>query len=271
MGSCTGCCGASITNPNDLVQVLPMFAYHWSEIESVLLPAQPRCEALHPMDLMATRWELCEEIRHVPVMAAGRATATVILPWSLSMDMARYLLEDHTPPSQHWQLSAVSSDISVIHQVLLPEQVRKDLEELDMLRERQRGGIRRGAKVPLEVCVQSTGQTQAWKVDTDTTIECFINALALDMDAPEENVLLMKGEHIPCIDEVIPPYLPIVKLYPLDDENENVDLSIDAIAAGKIGKKGHLPRSCVELLDTWHPPSDRPPSCHLDLPYQVPS
>ena len=79
----------------------------------------------------------------------------------------------------------------------------------------------------------------------DTTIEDILRAIALEMDDEEHNILIMRDQHIPGLEEIILPYLPIVKLYILDDNIENTDLSIDAIAAGIIWQR------CKRGVNPW--------------------
>ena len=44
--------------PTDLVQVLPMSAYLWKDVEKILIPPQTKVRAHDPIDLRLSRWEL---------------------------------------------------------------------------------------------------------------------------------------------------------------------------------------------------------------------
>ena len=128
--------------PSDLVQVLPLHAMTWDQVDRVQLPPQPAVVAFKPVDLRVSRWELYEETRHVPVTSSGKVLHTLVLPWNLSMDRARHRVDECAPPRQHWLLTAVSAENWIVHQLVYPDMVRLRLEELDQFRQAERGGMR---------------------------------------------------------------------------------------------------------------------------------
>ena len=122
--------------PTDLVQVIPLAAYHWRDVEKIIIPAQSKVEAYSPVDLRISRWELYQEIRQVPIMFYGKVIRTILLPWHVTLEDAMDRIENRAPPHKHWLLTAVSPQNWVLHQLMLPEHVREELCELDQLRER---------------------------------------------------------------------------------------------------------------------------------------
>ena len=198
----------SQTKPSDLVQVIPLAAVTWHEVEKVVFPPQPRVTAHMPLDMRTSRWELYQCIREVPVMAGGRVVRTMIFPWHLHIEEARIRMEESAPENMHWMLSAVTSDDWIAHQLLLPQSVRQDLEDLERRRAWERGGMRAQPKLPLKLHVKHDDSMQEWRVDHDMTVEYFLQALALEMDTRVMNLLLMRGTHIPRhrrMHSVIPP------------------------------------------------------------------
>ena len=111
-----------------------------------------------PIDLRATRWELYQEVRHVPFTAGGKMQRTVVLPSHISMDTARQRIDDITPDNQLWTLAATSADNWILRQMILPEAARRDLAELGRLRD-LRGGMRAPKKVPLDIFMVHCGET----------------------------------------------------------------------------------------------------------------
>ena len=99
----------SQVKPYDLVQILPLYAVTWDQVDRVVLPPQQKINAYKPVDLRATRWELYQEMRQVPAMAWGRILHALLLPWHLTMDRARHRVDESAPPRHHWLLSAAST------------------------------------------------------------------------------------------------------------------------------------------------------------------
>ena len=145
--------------PNDLMQVQPLYAMKWDEVGRVLLPPQPAIEAYMPLDMRVTRWELYQELCHVPVMAGGKVVHTIILPWHLSMDNAKHRVDECAPHHRNWLLKAASPDIWLVHQLISPESVKLRLYELDRIRDMERGGMRATPKMPLRVHMKHSGNS----------------------------------------------------------------------------------------------------------------
>ena len=82
----------SQTKPRDFVQVIPLSAVRWSEVEKIVLPPQPRVTAYQPLDMRSSRWELYQCIREMPLMAGGRVVHTLIVPWHLSIERQKCAL-----------------------------------------------------------------------------------------------------------------------------------------------------------------------------------
>ena len=83
--------------PGDLVRVEPLHAITWAEVHRVILPPQPKVESYKPLDMRMSHWELYQEVRHVPVVTAGKVVHTLILPWHLSMDMTKNRIDEFAP------------------------------------------------------------------------------------------------------------------------------------------------------------------------------
>ena len=204
--------------PSDLVQVLPLSAFFWK----IVLPPQTKVDAYEPVDLRSSRWELYQHIRQVPVMTMGIVQKTLILPCHITLHHAKMRIDERAPPHKHWLLTAASPQDWVLHQIMLPDSVREELHEVDLLREqaRQRGGMITG-KVPLRVYLVHMEEVQQWKVDTDMDVAYLINASAEECETEVTNVLLMSDTHIPGLQEVIASYLPEVQVYILDCIDES--------------------------------------------------
>ena len=101
--------------PIDLVQVLPMSAYLWKDVEKIVLPPQTKVIAHDPVDLRLSRWELYQRVRQVPVMSYGVVQKTLILPWHITMDHAKMRIDDRAPPHKEWLLTAASPHDWVLH------------------------------------------------------------------------------------------------------------------------------------------------------------
>ena len=203
----------SQVKPADLVQVEPMYAQRWWQVERIVLPPQTPCHVHKPIDMRATRWELYQEVRQVPVMAAGKVLYTLVLPWHVNLDIARNRLDDMAPQHMHWLLTAASPENWLVHQLALPEAVRLDLLDLETRRENERGGMRAEPKIPLRIHMKHCDEFQEWKVDRDTTLAYLIRVMAMEYDTSELNVLIMRGVHVPGIEECVAPYVPILQVY----------------------------------------------------------
>ena len=106
--------------PNDLVQIEPLAAMKWREVERIVLPPQQRVHVFEPVDMRVTRWELYQDTRHVPVMRSGKQVHTILLPWHVSMDNARHRVEEHALHNMIWLLSAASPENWIVHNLPLP-------------------------------------------------------------------------------------------------------------------------------------------------------
>ena len=78
-----------MSKPTDLVQVLPMSAYLWKDVEKILIPPQTKVRAHDPIDLRISRRELYQRVREVPVMSHGVVQKALILPWHVTMENAK--------------------------------------------------------------------------------------------------------------------------------------------------------------------------------------
>ena len=233
----------AIIKPYDLVQVLPMSAFHWRDVERVLLPPQLPVRAHEPIDLRTTRWEMFQDLRHVPVMADGKITNTLVLPWHMSLDEARRRIDHRAPRGQHWLLTAASHSNWVLHRLALPEYIEERLLEWRSMRQelRERGGM----KPPmsrLQVHLMHSGVEQSWKVDADMTIDYFLGALASEFETSVKNILVMRGMHVPGVHETIASYLPVVKVFLIDRmaTSGNLPMTIDSLRAAVIWQRAKI-------------------------------
>ena len=231
--------------PTDLVQVIPHSAYHWREVEKIIIPPQTKVDVHQGVDLRLSRWELYQEVRHVPIMAYGRVIRTIVLPWHITMDNAMSRIEDRAPAHKQWLMSSVSPQNWVLHQLMLPESVREELCELDRLKEERwaRGGMRPG-KVLLRAYVVHIEEFQQWKVDTDMDIGYLLQAHAHEYETDLSNVLIMRGKHIPGVHEVITSYLPEIQVYIVNCIDEELVMSQHTLRAGVMwqqAKTGKFP------------------------------
>ena len=238
--------------PNDLVQVEPLSAMRWRDVEIVRLPPQQAVEAYMPIDLRVSRWELYQELRHVPVMTGGRLVHTIILPWHINMDCAKHRVEERAPPNRNWLLTAVTPDSWIVHQLLLPEHVRIRLQEFDRIRELSQGGMRASPKSVIHVDMKHTGQIQNWKVDLDMTIGYFVKTIAMEEDMDERDVLIMRGTHILGAEEYIVSYMPTVQVYLIDKIVQYEEMTKDSLGAGVLwqwSKRGGVPwpKECLPV------------------------
>ena len=177
-------------------------------------------------------------------MAAGRVLHTLVLPWHLSLDRARHRVDECAPSHHHWLLSAASADNWIVHQLIYPDMVRLRLHDLERREPIARGGMRAMAKVHLQVIMRHSGQTQAWKVDTDMTIAYLIKAIALEEEIEERDVLVMRGTHIPGAEECIIAYMPAVHVYLIPSMSGEEGMTHDCMRAGVLwqwAKKAGLP------------------------------
>ena len=76
--------------PNDLAQVEPLSAMRWRDVERIVLPPQHIVDAYMPIDMRVTRWELYQDIRHVPVMSG--------VSWSI---------RSYSPDTSAWTVCAI--------------------------------------------------------------------------------------------------------------------------------------------------------------------
>ena len=213
-------------------------------MERIVLPPQQKVEAYLPIDLRITRWELYQELRHVPIMSGGRLVHTLILPWHISMDAARLRIEESAPPNHNWLLTANSPDNWMVHQLPLPERVRAKLQELERIKQFERGGMKAAPKHLLHVHMKHSGEIQDWKVELDMTVGYLVKVIALEEDTHEKDVLIMRGAHVPGAEECIVSYLPTVQVYLIDKMVQYVDMSRDHLRAGVLwqwSKKGGIP------------------------------
>ena len=251
--------------PGDLVQVLPMHAVLWREVERILMPPQPRVSAFRPLDMRSSRWELYQNIREVPVLVAGTMIHTLILPWHLSLAQVRLRIADHAPHNMHWMLMAVTPDDWVVFQLLLPRPVREELEDLERRRQQERGGMRAQPKLPLKVHIKHADDIQEWKVDHDMTLEYFLDVLALEFDTQVMNILIMRGKHIPGLEESILSYLPIIRVYVIDRMPTDSHMTADQMMSGVLwqrAKKGKRPWQSLPVpkgLPQVYSPEPTPP------------
>ena len=248
--------------PIDLVQVLPMSAYLWKDVEKIMLPPQTKVLAHDPVDLRLSRWELYQRVRQVPVMSYGVVQKTLILPWHITMDHAKMRIDDRAPPHKEWLLTAASPQDWVLHQIPLSKHMREELHELDFLREqaRQRGGMITG-KVPLRVYLVHMEEMQQWKLDTDMDIEYLIKAFAEECETELTNVLIMREKHIPGLHEIITSYLPEVQVYIPDCIDEDTVMSLHTMRSAAMwqrAKQGRFPWG-IPLLPR---PTGKPVSYH---------
>ena len=122
------------------------------------------------------------------------------------------------PSHRHHLLIAASPTNWLLHQLVLPEDVRLDLCDPDRLRamERERGVMKPSQKVPLQVFFAHSGELQHWKVDCDMMISEFLDAVALDADTIADNVLIMRGTPVPGLHELVVSYNPKLAAYIID-------------------------------------------------------
>ena len=73
-----------------------------------MLPPQTKVIAHDPIDLRLSRWELHQRVRQIPVMSYGVIQKTLILPWHITMDHAKMIIDDRAPPHKEWLLTAAS-------------------------------------------------------------------------------------------------------------------------------------------------------------------
>ena len=97
----------SIVKPTDLVQVIPLAAFHWRDVEKIIIPEQTKVEGHDLVDLRSSRWELYQHVRQVPIMAHGKLLRSIVLPWHVTMENARIRIEERAP--QHKALATLSS------------------------------------------------------------------------------------------------------------------------------------------------------------------
>ena len=188
----------------------------WKDAEKVILPPQTRVHAFSPIDLRINRWELFQDVRHIPLMSDGKIQHTIVLPWHVTMDNAKLRSDERAPKHQHWLLTAASPQKWILHQLILPEDVHLDLFELERLNLQEgRGGMRLG-KVPLRVLVAHLSETQNWKVDADMNVAYMLDTMAIEYETEANNILLMRVAHFPGLHEVITSYLPEVQVYVID-------------------------------------------------------
>ena len=200
---------------HDLVHVEPICAYMWREVNMLRLPPQYRIRAFQPIDMRRTRWELYQSVRHVPLMANGLVQNTIVLPWHVTINEARYRIERRAPREQYWQLSAITPENWILHRLFLPEAVRNDLEELEELR--NRGGMRPGLVTEklIDLTYHHNSSVVRVVVDDDLTIHGLLRKIGEMNGCWDRDVLLMRGVHIPGLQEIASTYQSLV-VYLLD-------------------------------------------------------
>ena len=105
----------SKVKPIDLVQVIPMSAYLWKDVEKIVFPPPTKVIAHDPVDLRLSRWELYQRVRQVPVMSHGVVQRTLILPWHITMEHAKMRIDERAPPHKDWLLTAASPQDWILH------------------------------------------------------------------------------------------------------------------------------------------------------------
>ena len=180
--------------PNGLVQVEPLAAMRWRDVDRVVLPSQQRVDAFSPIDVRARRWELHQDTEHAP----------------------------HHRNSKNW----------IVHQLVLPERVRLKLYELDRIKETDRGGMRTGPKKQLHVHMKHSGEIQEWKAELDMTVGYLVRAIALEEETQERDVPVMRGTHIPAMEECIVSYMSTVQVYLTEKMGQDGAMSKDSLRAG---------------------------------------
>ena len=87
-------------------------------------------------------------------------------------------------------------------------------------------------------------EMQSWKVDADMDVAYLIDAFAEEYETEVTNVLLMKGKHVPGLQEIITSYLPEVQVYILDCIDEEAVMSLHTMRAAVMwqrAKQGRFP------------------------------
>ena len=205
----------------------------------------------------------------MPVMSSGKVLHTLIFPWHVTLDEASRRIEDSAPDTMHWLLTAVSPENWIVHHLPLLEPVRHDLQDLERRREAERGGMRANPKSQLKVHIMHADEFQDRKVELDMTLQYFIQALALEYDMSEKNVLIMRGTHVPGIHEVILSYMPMVQVYVIDMMPTHSTMSRDHMVSAMLwqrAKLGERPWYLLPLLKgkpvTYGPPCQEPDLVH---------
>ena len=207
--------------PLSPVEVYPMHAIHWDDVEYIKVELPPPSRVLSFKDLRVGRWEALQKIRHVPVLEDGLVVTHALFPWFLTLDAAQDRIEEGMFRDLKWKITAVDSANWVITSPDLPYHVKEDLQHYRLLRRihEARGGMApkkarvislcpdpEGAKY---VCDQAyTGAEQfVFHADSNTSVVAEkVCAIAADRKLDTDDVAVTTEFWLPRLEDMITIY-----------------------------------------------------------------
>ena len=184
----------------------------WGDVEVIYIngPVYPRC--LHPLDLRNGPWEVRQAERYIPILRRGMVSGTVVVSKETSLSSVQHRLDITCIADKHWRVMALTHEEWCIVATSLPQDIAEDLEELQELREQQRGGMKadndREEPIAYRLAHRPTSIYHYQPEGPGEVIAEMVCYIADRNGQSTDDVILITHDHVPFLHERLDSFPP---------------------------------------------------------------